>query len=59
MEDNVTVKRRLFQQKSATARTRYLATHFSHTSGFLHRPLEERLRLYGIGVAYDGLEVEI
>ena len=57
--DNVTVKRRLFQQKSASARTRYLATHFSHTSGFLHRPLEEHLRLYGIGVAYDGLEVEI
>lgn len=59
LEDNVTVKRRLFQQKSASPRTRYLATHFSHTSGFLHRPLEERLRLYGIGVAYDGLEVEI
>ncbi|MDR0670798.1 MAG: hypothetical protein LBF64_00615 [Oscillospiraceae bacterium] len=59
LEDNVTVKRRLFQQKSSTARTRYLATHFSHTSGFLHRPMEERLRLYGIGVAYDGLEVEI
>ncbi len=59
LEDNVTVKRRMFQQKSATARTRYLATHFSHNSGFLHRPMEERLRLYGIGVAYDGLEVEI
>ena len=59
LEDNVTVKRRLFQQKSSSARTRYLATHFSHTSGFLHRPLEERLRLYGIGMAYDGLEVEI
>ncbi len=59
LEDNVTVKRRLFQQKSASAHTRYLATHFSHNSGFLHRAMEERLRLYGIGVAYDGLEVEI
>jgi phosphoribosyl 1,2-cyclic phosphate phosphodiesterase len=59
LEDNITVKRRLFQQKSASAHTRYLATHFSHTSGLLHRPLEERLRLYGIGVAYDGLEVEV
>jgi phosphoribosyl 1,2-cyclic phosphate phosphodiesterase len=59
LEDNVTVKRRLFQQKSASVRTRYLATHFSHTSGLLHRQLEERLRLYGIGVAYDGLEMEV
>ena len=59
LEDNVTVKRRMFQQKSATVRTRYLATHFSHTSGLLHRPLEERLRLYGIGIAYDGLEAEV
>ncbi|MCL2747057.1 MAG: MBL fold metallo-hydrolase [Oscillospiraceae bacterium] len=59
LEDNVTVKRRMFQQKSATAHTRYMATHFSHTSGLLHRPMEDRLRLYGVGMAYDGLEVEI
>ncbi len=59
LEDNVTVKRRLYQLKCATARTRYWATHFSHTAGLLHRALEERMRLYGIGVAYDGMEVDM
>ncbi len=59
LEDNVTVKRRLFQHKSSVVGTRFWATHFSHTSGLLHRELSERLRLYGIGAAYDGLEVTI
>ncbi len=59
LEDMLTVKRRLYQLKSATPRTRYMATHFSHTGGLLHRGLEERLRLYGIGVAYDGLEINL
>lgn len=59
MEDNITVKRRMFQQKSSNNRTRYVATHFSHNGGLNHAQIDEKMRLHGITVAYDGLELRV
>lgn len=59
MEDNITAKRRMFQQKSSNNRTRYVATHFSHNGGLNHAQIDEKMRLHGITVAYDGLEIRV
>ncbi|MCL2080918.1 MAG: MBL fold metallo-hydrolase [Oscillospiraceae bacterium] len=59
MEDNITVKRRMFQQKSSNNRTRYVATHFSHSGGLSHAQIDDKMRLHGITVAYDGLELRV
>jgi phosphoribosyl 1,2-cyclic phosphate phosphodiesterase len=59
MEDNITVKRRMFQQKSSNNRTRYVSTHFSHNGGLSHDQIDEKMRLHGITVAYDGLELRV
>ncbi|MCL1820462.1 MAG: MBL fold metallo-hydrolase [Oscillospiraceae bacterium] len=59
IEDNITVKRRMFQQKSANNRTRYVASHFSHNGSLNHAQIEEKMRLHGITVAYDGLELRV
>ncbi len=59
IEDNITLKRRMFQQKSSNNRTRYVATHFSHNGGLSHMQIDEKMRLHGITVAYDGLELRV
>lgn len=59
IEDNITVKRRMFQQGNLDQKTRFAATHFSHTCGLNYFELDERLRLCGITTAYDGLEIKI
>ncbi len=58
IEDNVTVKKRLYQQLNVDKNTKFVATHFAHTGGIFHEEIEERLRLNGIYAAYDGFEVE-
>ena len=58
IEDNVTLMRRLYAQKSANDKTRYIATHFSHIGGQNHAEISEALRLYGIRAAYDGMTVD-
>ena len=59
IEDCVTVKRRLFQQRSVNNRTRYVATHFSHLGGMLHAQLDEKMRVHGITASYDGMELRV
>ncbi|GHV05099.1 hypothetical protein FACS1894217_01440 [Clostridia bacterium] len=59
IEDCITVKRRLFQQRNSNNRTRYVATHFSHNGGLTHTQIDEKMRLHGITVAYDGLELRV
>ena len=59
IEDNVTVRRRLFQQKSSGNRTRYVATHFSHNGGLSHAQIDAKMRIHGITVSYDGMELRV
>ena len=59
IEDNITVKRRLFQQKSSGNRTRYVATHFSHNGGLSHSQIDAKMRIHGITASYDGLELRV
>jgi len=59
IEDDITVKKRFFQQKNLNPGTRIYATHFSHFANLTHYQIDERLRLNGIIASYDGMEVEI
>jgi phosphoribosyl 1,2-cyclic phosphate phosphodiesterase len=59
IEDDITTKKRMFQQGNVDSRTRFAATHFSHNGGLNYYEIDERLRLYGITTAYDGLEIKI
>lgn len=59
IEDNFTVKKRLYQQKNISDGTPVLATHFSHENGLDHRALADRLRIYGILPAWDGMAQEL
>ena len=59
IEDDITAKKRLFQQGNVDSRSRFAATHFSHTGGLNYYEIDERLRLYGITTAYDGLEIRL
>jgi phosphoribosyl 1,2-cyclic phosphate phosphodiesterase len=43
----------------ADEKTRFIATHFSHNAGMIHRELEEALSPYGIIPAYDGMILEL
>ena len=42
-----------------TARTRVIATHFSHNGGLLHEELVRTFLPHGIEVAYDGMVVRV
>ncbi len=59
IEDNITVKKRMFQQGNINNKTRFAATHFAHNSQLTYFEVDERLRLHGIITAYDGLEMNI
>jgi phosphoribosyl 1,2-cyclic phosphate phosphodiesterase len=59
IEDDITIKKRLFQIGCVNNRTRFAATHFSHNGGLSHFEIDERLRLYGFITTYDGLNINI
>lgn len=50
---------RLREIGCADADTRFFVTHFSHNAASLHADLERYFAPLGIGVAYDGLVVEV
>lgn len=55
----VSIKRELIRQGSATEKTLFVATHFSHNGGLLHEELKQALADEGIVVAYDGMEIQL
>ncbi|HID94806.1 MAG TPA: hypothetical protein EYP53_01945, partial [Candidatus Latescibacteria bacterium] len=55
----IEVKKRMEKMGILAPDCRFIATHFSRGGGLLHHELEERLKPWGIEVAYDGMEVEI
>jgi phosphoribosyl 1,2-cyclic phosphate phosphodiesterase len=59
LEDNITVKKRLFQQKNINEKTRFVSSNFSHLAGLTHFEIDERLRIDGFTAAYDGLEITV
>lgn len=59
VEDDITVKKRMFQQGNIDGKTRIAATHFAHSDDMTYFQIDEQLRLYGIAAAYDGMEINI
>lgn len=59
LEDNLTAKKRLYQQGCIRPNTRFISTHFPETGGLTYEAIHERLRLYGMTAAYDGMTVNI
>ena len=59
IEDTVTTRRRLFQLGCVEPSAKFYITHISHVGGLNHEALQERMTLYGVAVAYDGLIVDI
>lgn len=59
ISDNVRVKERLLSSGCADENTRFYITHMSHYRVPLQDETEEKVRKYGISVAYDYLEIEV
>jgi phosphoribosyl 1,2-cyclic phosphate phosphodiesterase len=59
IRENIAVKERLLTAGLAGQKTRFIATHFSHNTGMLHRELEDALSPHGIVPAYDGMILEL
>jgi phosphoribosyl 1,2-cyclic phosphate phosphodiesterase len=59
LEDNLTAKKRLFQQGCTHPGTRFISTHFPQDERLTFQNIHERLLLYGITAAYDGMTVMI
>lgn len=59
IEDTVTTRRRLFQIGCIEPSTKFYITHISHVGGMNHDDLQERMHLYGVSVAYDGLSIDV
>ncbi len=59
LEDNLTAKKRLYQQGCIHQNTRFISTHFPQAGGLTYEDIHERLRLYGMTAAYDGMTVNI
>ncbi len=58
-EDNMTVKKRMFQQGSADKKTRFASAHFSHEGNMSHYEIVDYFQVYGFTTAYDGLEITL
>jgi len=59
LEDNLTVRKRLYQIGCLKHGTKFVCTHFSHTSLSRHDEIAGLLRTHSITAAYDGMEVTV
>ncbi|MBS7612629.1 hypothetical protein KEJ48_00035 [Candidatus Bathyarchaeota archaeon] len=59
IETMVKAKNRMINESIANGNTIFIATHFSHNGQLLHHELEEKLKLYGITPAYDGMCIKL
>lgn len=59
LEDVVTTRHRLFQMGCMGAAGKVIITHISHNCGLGHAALQERMTLYGVTLAYDGLSITV
>lgn len=59
MEENRLFLGELKKRGCLKENTAVYATHFSHNCGMLHEELEEKGKIYGIKIAWDGMEWKI
>lgn len=59
LKQNIQVKERFEQIGAIDSSSIVIATHIAHCSGFTHEEFSIKAAQYGIGVAYDGLTLEI